>query len=155
MENVIKIIKSELVDGLYEEQVAFGTYLNEKDNSKKILTCGSVYGFFVRLNNKQLNDLISEAKNKLTLKNSVGDIKPIFDDVYVLYWGKDKSIGARLNAHIQNKSKGTSILRLCAYKSLENIKIGCYNIVVSNHDEFEVYLQKTYKQILKTTKQIL
>jgi hypothetical protein len=157
MNRVPNIIRSLLDGAEFSESDAFGKFINERDNSKKVIVPGGVYGFFAKLNKSQVDALYEEAKVKKTnaLKEK-SDFKPIIDDIYPIYWGKDKSLGSRINAHINNPDgkeqgkKGTGLIRLCAYKSLEKIEIGVFTIVVNNYSAFESHVRSQYPDLLKT-----
>ena len=151
MNEILKIVRNELDGKKYLEVDATGSFVNEADNSNKSIIPGSVYGFFVSLNNTEVEELFREAQGKDTCRlNEISDFKPIIKEIYPLYWGKDKSLGARINAHIKNPKGRTGLARLCAYNSLHGKTISCIAIVVNNYSGFENHLQKTFPGLLKT-----
>lgn len=157
MERIPNIIRGLLDEVIYSESEAFGRFINQRDNSQKFLIPGAVYGFFAKLSKEQAKALYGETKERKTnALKSLTDFKPILEDIYPLYWGKDKSLGSRINAHINNPDgkeqgkQGTGLIRLCAYTSLENVEIGVFTIVVSNYSDFEIHVRSKYPDLLKT-----
>jgi len=157
MKAIPNLVRSHLDGVTHIEIDAFGIFKNEKDNSKKSITPGSVYGFFVSLSKIEADDLFNEAKCKQALAlPSRGDFKPIVGDIYPLYWGKDKSLGARINGHITNPDgkeqgkTGTGLIRLCAYHTLHGKDIGVFAIVVNDYTSFEKHIRSIYPDLLKT-----
>ena len=151
IKHLVEFIRRELSSTDFEEVDAIGTFVNEENNKNKTITPGSVYGFFVSLTENEKNILFEEAKIKGTLRlKNISSIKPVKDEIYVLYWGKDKSLGSRINAHINNPTGKTGLARLSAYKSLHNKTITCVALVVNNNSGFEAHLQREYPDILKT-----
>lgn len=158
MENIITLVSGQLSPAGCKKCDAFGIFKNEANNNRKNIMPGAVYGFFVKLTSTEAKKLFNEAASKGAAKLSrEEDFKPMFDDVYPLYWGKDKSLGARLHNHLNNpdgraegKKSGTGIIRLCAYSSLHGKNIGCYCVVVDDFKKFEKHLHTVYKDLLKT-----
>lgn len=151
MKEVVEIIRNELNSTEYEEVDALGSFLNESNNRGKVITPGSVYGFFVSLSKDEKEELFKEARVKQTLRpTNTSLIKPIKDNIYALYWGKDKSLGARINAHVNNPKGKTGLARLSAYTSLHGKSISCFALVVNNYSGFEAHLQSKFPDILKT-----
>lgn len=151
MNKILNVVKGKLDGKRFYEVGATGSFVNEADNSKKTITPGSVYGFFTSLNQPDIKALFDEAKNKGTCRlNDINDFRPIIDDIYPLYWGKDKSLGARINAHIKNPEGKTGLARLCAYKSLHGKSISCLALVINDYSGFEKHLQKSFPDLLKT-----
>ena len=151
MKEIAEIIRNEFHSTEYDEVDACGSFLNETNNKGKLITPGSVYGFFVSLSGDEKEELFQEAQLKQTLRpTNTSLIQPIKDNVYVLYWGKDKSLGARINAHVNNPKGKTGLARLSAYTSLHGKFISCFAIVVNNYSGFEAHLQRKFPDILKT-----
>lgn len=157
MDRVPGIIRSLLDGDKFSESDAFGKFVNEPDNSKKIIVPGGVYGFFAKLNASQVEAFYQEAKKRGTnALKAESEFKPIIDDIYPIYWGKDKSLGSRINAHINNPDgkeqgkTGTGLIRLCAYESLKNVEIGVFTIVVNNYSAFERHVRSKYPDLLRT-----
>lgn len=157
MNRIPKIIRSHLDGSTFHEVDAFGIFTNEHNNSKKTITPGSVYGFFVSLLPEDADLLFNEAKSKNALAlSSRHEFKPIIDNIYPLYWGKDKSLGSRINGHIMNPDgkeqgkAGTGLVRLCAYLTLQNKEIGVFAIVVNDYSGFELRIRSIYPDVLKT-----
>lgn len=158
MKNIIDLVLKQLSPAGCSKSHAFGIFENEAINKRKSIMPGAVYGFFVRLTSEEAKTLFAEAVSKGAAKLSKEeDFKPMFDDVYPLYWGKDKSLGARIHNHLNNpdgkkegKKSGTGIIRLCAYTSLHGKKIGCYCVVVNDFKKFEKHLHTVYQDLLKT-----
>ena len=132
-----------------QEVFAIGTF-NLSDKSP-VLFPGGVYAFFTQLTESEALELHAESSARGLANIPVEEFLPVFDNLYVLYWGKDKSIGTRPYQHFGNPS-GTGAIRLSTYKSLANKEIICANIIVSDFNIFEVHLQHKYPQLLKTTK---
>ena len=151
MDKILKVVRERLDGSRFSEVDAIGSFVNEADNSNKVIIPGSVYGFFVSLSQTEVKALFEEAKNKDTcrLKN-INEFKPVIDDIYPLYWGKDKSLGARINAHIKNPKGKTGIARLCAYKCLHDKTISCIALVINDYSGFEKHLQESFPDLLKT-----
>ncbi len=157
MNRIPDIIRTHISKSTFNEVDAFGIFTNEPSNAKKNITPGSVYGFFVELLPNEVGILIQEAKAKKSFALSFqDDFKPIVDNIYPLYWGKDKSLGSRINGHITNPDGkeqgkvGTGLVRLCAYQALQNKKIGVCAIVVDDYSEFESHIRSIYPNALKT-----
>ncbi|HLO64938.1 MAG TPA: hypothetical protein VK165_18405 [Azonexus sp.] len=156
MNRITAIVRSHL-HGSFHEVDAFGTFVNEPDNSKKTITPGGVYGFFVKLSADEVDLLFAEARSKNTLAiNLRANFKPLVENIYPLYWGKDKSLGSRINAHIKNPDgraqgkTGTGLVRLCAYSTLHGKEIGVVAVTVSDYSAFERHIRSIYPDLLKT-----
>lgn len=116
-----------------------------------ILFPGAVYGFAVRLTEEQARDLFEEAKERgLNRLPKLEDFRPIEGDLYPLYWGKDKQLGARPHQHLQDPTK-TGSVRLSTYKSLAHRKIACVSLTVDDFEAAERALQTAFPDLLKTT----
>jgi hypothetical protein len=151
LNELITTIRREFDSTNYKEVDVLGSFVNESNNIGKTITPGSVYGFFVSLNEQEKTKLFEEAREKKTLRPSdLSTIKPIIDDLYPLYWGKDKSLGSRINAHITNPISRTGLARLSAYTSLHGKSISCLALVVNDYSMFEEHLKIKYPDILKT-----
>lgn len=138
-----------------QQRVAEGTFINQSSNSNVLVFPGATYGFCVRLNTIEHKAVFLEAQQKGTARlNKIQDWKPIQDDIYPLYWGKEKYAGERVNRHLKNNSQGTGILRLCAYASLHNKEIACVSLTVANNTDFEKAMQRNHPDLLKTSNSI-
>lgn len=159
MKAVIEVIRTELVKSQSEECDIFGEF-QLYNKLPKNLTEGAVYGFFALLNEREKVALFEEAKIKGTNDlSSISNLIPIANNIYPLYWGKDKRIGSRINVHLTNpdgleqgKKSGTALIRLSAYKALIGVKLAVFSIVVSKYSCFEKELQKAYPPLLLTKK---
>lgn len=92
-----------------------------------VLFPGSVYGFAACLTEDEKQALFNEASQKgLSRISNASDFKPIEGNLYPIYWGKDKQIGARPYQHLKDPT-GTGAIRLSTYKALKekNICCGC------------------------------
>jgi len=138
-----------------EQTIADGTFTNRSNNSKVLELPGAVYGFCVRLNDNERNSVFEEARSKQTtrLKN-IQEWLPLQDNIYPLYWGKDKMLGARIHQHLKN-TKTTGLARLCAYTSLHNKEIACVVLIVTRYSELETALQETHPHLLKAVTRVL
>jgi len=151
LNKILEVVRKELNGKKYTEVDAVGSFTNEANNANKSIIPGSVYGFFVSLDKSGVEVLFQEAIDKYTCRlNNISEFKPVIDDVYPLYWGKDKSLGARINAHIKNPKGKTGLARLCAYKSLHGKTISCIALVVNDYSGFESHLQAIFPDVLKT-----
>lgn len=111
--------------------------------SPQTLFPGAVYGFAERLSKEDLHALFQEAtKRGLARPSMLESIKPIEDELYPLYWGKDKQIGARPYQHLNNPV-GTGAIRLSTYQSLLGKPIACATLVVSDHVAAERAIQNS------------
>ncbi|MGR3178828.1 MAG: hypothetical protein ACUZ8E_12305 [Candidatus Anammoxibacter sp.] len=148
---LLSVMQAAFKNNKIEVVHASGDFTLVKDQ-KMVLFPGSVYGFAVSLNKNEKQELFNEASKKgLAQLNTASDLKPIKGNLYPLYWGKDKQIGARPYQHLRNP-KGTGAIRLSTYNALIGKEISCAVVVVSNC-EAEKVLQKTYPCLLKTTTQ--
>ena len=119
VENLIIKKLKEVVNGNDTSYVCGSVLKPGTDECDLTDNCGSVYGFAIKIENETDKHELFEAANKN------GDIKegidekswnPIDDSYYPLYWGKDKYMGARINAHMNNyKSTGTIQLNMKKY----------------------------------------
>lgn len=67
---------------------------------------GAVYGFAVKLEDKEVAGFLKQCDNKNINKNKW---IALGNSYYPLYWGKDKNIGTRLHAHTKSHKKNASI----------------------------------------------
>ncbi len=158
MKNIPTIIRGHLDGEEFLEKDIFGVFTNEVSNEGKTLTPGGLYGFFVRLSETEAKNLYAEANKKgCSALSTCEKFKPINNDIYPLYWGKDKSIGSRINGHIKNPDgpeqgkNGTGLIRLSAYAALHGKEIGVFTIVVNDNSGFETHIRKLYPDLLKTS----
>ena len=135
--------------------VAEGVFLNTPNNKKALNLPGAVYGFTVRLNTSEKNAVFAEAQQKQTTRlPSIQSWLPLEEDIYPLYWGKDKMLGARIHQHLKN-NKSTGLIRLCAYESLYNKNIACVALTVTDYSNLEAALQIAHPHLLLTTNRVL
>lgn len=119
--------------------------------SPQTLFPGAVYGFAAKLSKRDLRALFHEAAHRgLARPSTLESIKPIEGELYPLYWGKDKQIGARPYQHLNNPV-GTGAIRLSTYQSLLGKPIACATLVVSDYVAAERAIQKAFPDILKTS----
>ena len=134
--------------------VAEGVFLNTQNNKKALNLPGAVYGFSVRLNTSEKNAVFAEAKERQATRFvSIQSWLPIGEDVYPLYWGKDKMLGARIHQHLNN-NKSTGLARLCTYTTLHNMHIACVALTVTNYSNLETALQRAHPHLLLTTNRV-
>ena len=157
MKRVTEIVRGELDGKQFEQVDAYGEFTNDEYNGRKAITPGAVYGYFVRLEPDELKALRKEAEEKKSSAiDRAKEFESLYDNVYPLYWGKDESLGSRINAHLRNPGgknegkKGTGLIRLCAYKALKGKDIAVFSICVSNYAAFEVHLRAHFPDLLKT-----
>ena len=127
-----------------------GNFINEADNKRKLSFAGSTYGFCVKLDEVKKKEVFDEATAKETNRlTDITQFKPIFDDVYPLYWGKDKSLGSRLSQHLNKYAKNGAV-KLCRYTSLHGKSIS-YAVSINDDSKLlEKKLQESYPPLLKT-----
>jgi hypothetical protein len=135
--------------------ITAGTFINTADNAKALSLPGSVYGFCVRLNVQERDAVFAEAMQYDSNKLSQADNwTPITEDIYPLYWGKDKMLGSRIYGHLRNHQT-TGLARLCAYQTLQNREIACAVMTVNDNALFEKELHRAYPHLLKAVTRIL
>ena len=118
---------------------------------KPILFPGAVYGFAVCLSEKERSTLFNEAAGRHSTRlKEIADFRPIEGDLYPIYWGKDKQIGARPHQHLQNPVK-TGAIRLSTYQALVGKAIACATLVVQDYSSAEQLIQNAFPCLLKTT----
>ena len=148
---MLNFIKSEFSNAGVNEVPAVGEFSLSDDNPK--LFPGGVYGFFVVLTQDEAKSFFDEAsERRATFIDSAEKFKPIKDNIYPIYWGKDKSIGKRPYEHLKNP-KGTGSIRLSTYSSLAGKKIQSIAVVVDDNEKLELHLQEKYPHLLLTKKQ--
>lgn len=129
-----------------------GCFVLRNEKPKKIVP-KSVYGFAIELSENEKSCLFNYAteQNHCKLEESNG-FQPIFDNVYPLYWGKDKSIGHRIYQHVQDECfyGGTGSIRLLTYSLLQGKEIFCALAVVNNAKCAEQALRRAHPDLLKT-----
>lgn len=126
-----------------------GSFVNSRNNKKLSIFPGAVYGFAAILSNQQVTSIFDECQKKNTAKlEQKSNWLPIVENMYPLYWGKDKTIGSRPYQHLNNP-KGTGCIRLSQYESLAGIEIFVASIPVSDFNVAEKALIKTYPCLLK------
>ncbi len=135
--------------------IAEGVFKNSETNEKVLTFPGSAYGFCVRLNEQELNSIFNEAITKRTARfGNIQEWRPISEDIYPLYWGKDKMLGAKIYQHLKN-TKTTGLARLCAYKALHGKDIACAALTVTNYSELEAALQMERPHLLMAVTRVL
>ncbi|AKU23501.1 hypothetical protein [Massilia sp. NR 4-1] len=80
----------------------------------------------------------------------LNDFRLIEGDLYPIYWGKDKQLGARPHQHLYDPTK-TGAIRLSAYTSLAGKTIACVSLTVADFENAERSLQKRFPDLLKTS----
>jgi hypothetical protein len=112
---------------------------------------GAVYGFAARMTGLEIQRLFDEASfRKLSRMSARERLQPIEDDLYPIYWGKDRQLGARPHQHLQDPT-GTGALRLSTYAALAGKAIACVSLTVSDFEAAEQALQNKFPDLLKTT----
>lgn len=77
---------------------------------KPVLFPGAVYGFAARLSPKELRRLFDEAHARaLSRHPDPTKCRPIEGNLYPIYWGKDKQLGARPHQHLKDPMKTRAI----------------------------------------------
>ena len=119
--------------------------------TRPVLFPGGVYGFAACLSDEERSQLFSEAETRGTTRmRDISEFRPLEGNLYGLYWGKDKQIGARPHQHLQNPVK-TGAIRLSTYQALLGRKIACATLVVQDYASAERYMQHSFPCLLKTT----
>lgn len=150
-----KVMESAAIRKKIDLVVAEGVFINTSNNSKALNLPGAVYGFCVQLSDDERNALFAEAKLKKTSRfDTVSDWRPLQDDIYPLYWGKDKMLGARIYQHLMN-TKATGLARLCAYTNLHGKNIACVALTVTHYSDLERELQSTHPHLLLAVTRVL
>ena len=152
MENLVflSIVKDELQNAGVLEVPAVGEFI--LGSASPELFPGGVYGFFVELQPDEATAFYNEAFNRGTASISSREaFKPIKDNFYPIYWGKDKSIGKRAYDHIKNPD-GNGVIRLATYNSLNGKVIHIFTMIVDDYKKLEIHLQNKYPHLLLTTK---
>ena len=113
---------------------------------------GSVYGFACELDHVEKEALVYEAISKgLSRMRDPSEFHPITGNLYPLYWGKDKRLGARPYEHVGDPT-GTGAIRLSTYEVLFDKDISCAVVIVSDNDRAEMSLKERYPDLMKTTR---
>lgn len=156
MQTVLRTFMERIASQIKVKQVvAEGTFLNTATNVKALNLPGSTYGFCVRLNKQERASLFDEAINKRTSRlSNIQDWLPLSEDVYPLYWGKDKMLGARIHQHLKN-TKTTGLARLCAYTTLHSKEIACVALTVTQYSALETALQHERPHLLLAGTRVL
>ena len=137
------------------QTIAEGVFTNNQTNDKVLNLPGAAYGFCVRLDDSERDNVFAEALQKNTSRLSdVHEWLPLKDNIYPLYWGKDKMLGARIHQHLKN-TKATGLARLCAYTSLHNKEIACVALTVTKYAELEEALQAKHPHLLLAVTRVL
>lgn len=134
---------------------AVGVFTNSETNVNSLVLPGATYGFCVRLSPDQRHNVFKESQNFRTNRFvEISCWSSIQDDIYPLYWGKDKMLGARIHQHLKN-TQTTGLARLCAYTSLHGKEIACVALTVSKYAELELALQRDRPHLLKAVTRVL
>lgn len=137
------------------QTVAEGVFVNSSNNAKALSLPGAVYGFSVRLSASERSAVFAEAVLKQTTRlTGIQSWLPLEDNIYPLYWGKDKMLGARIHQHLKN-TRTTGLARLCAYASLHDMEIACVALTVTKYSELEAALQKAHPHLLLAATRVL
>ncbi|WP_148300330.1 hypothetical protein [Holophaga foetida] len=148
---LIQKMRAVLINERIKEASASGIIILGAD--KPVLFPGAVYGFAAILKPDDKLNLFHEATNRgLTRLNSPEEFNPIVGNLYPLYWGKDKYLGARAYQHIYNPQK-TGSIRLSTYRELKNKEIICASITVESYVNAEIALKDAFPDLLKTSTQ--
>ncbi|MES1997764.1 MAG: hypothetical protein V4446_00455 [Pseudomonadota bacterium] len=138
-----------------QKAIAEGVFTNNATNEKVLNLPGAAYGFCVRLNEEERNAVFAEAQDKKTTRLiNVNQWRPLSEDIYPLYWGKDKMLGARIHQHLKN-SKTTGLARLSAYSTLHDKNIACVALTVTQYAQFEAALQNERPHLLLAVTRVL
>ena len=109
----------------------------------------------MRLSEKDRDAVFTEAQQKRTSRlKKVHEWHPLQVNIYPLYWGKDKMLGARIHQHLKN-TKATGLARFCAYKSLYDKEIACVAMTVTQYSDLEAALQKECPHLLRAVTRVL
>ena len=146
---LVNLMRRTLSEQNIQEVTASGEFV--LSTVKPILFPGAVYGFAIRLSETEKKAFFIEAVARgLSRFTDAAKFVPILEDLYPIYWGKDKQLGARLHQHLGNPVK-TGVIRLSTYKALEGKTLACASLVVSDNSTAELALQRAYPGLLKTT----
>lgn len=118
---------------------------------KPVLFPGAVYGFAAHLSPEELRRLFDEAYARgLCRLSDLAKCRPIEGNLYPIYWGKDKQLGARPHQHLKDPVK-TGAIRLSTYAALAGKAIACVTLTVSDYKAAEKAMQQRYPDLLKTS----
>lgn len=146
---LLHIMRSTLEDARIVEVPSAGEFI--LPSARPILFPGAVYGFAIQLSDEEKQHLFDETKGRqLNRLGVLTEFKPIEDNLYPIYWGKDKQLGARPHQHLQDPEK-TGAIRLSTYKSLKGKAIACVSLTVADFEAAERVLQTKFPHLLKTT----
>ncbi len=138
-----------------QQAIAEGGFTNSPSNKNVLNLPGAVYGFYVRLSDKEHNEVFDEAiKKKSTRLSNIQEWRPLSEDIYPLYWGKDKMLGARIHQHLKN-TQTTGLARLCAYETLLGREIACVALTVTQYTLLEKALQNERPHLLVAVTRVL
>jgi len=156
MQGVLKRFMEEVASrNQIQMAVAEGVFTNTATNEKALNLPGSTYGFCVRLNDQERQAVFRESLTKRSSRlNNVQEWRPIAEDIYPLYWGKDKMLGARIHQHLKNTKK-TGLARLCAYTTLHGKEIACVSLTVTQYSELEAALHQERPHLLLAVTRVL
>lgn len=132
-----------------QEVTASGEFIISSE--KPTLFPGAVYGFAVRLSEIEREALLVEAVARgLSRLTDISKFVPMSENLYPVYWGKDKQLGARPHQHLGDPVK-TGAIRLSTYSALKGKTLACASLVVSDYSTAELILQRAFPCLLKTT----
>ena len=110
---------------------------------------GGVYGFAIELTKKQkkkfFEDIVKAGFKRRIL--NLDDWKPIAENYYPLYWGKDVNLGFRLYEHTK-ANKTCASIALCR-PEFAGYKIIYGAVLCKNRDVYESILHCDYSDLLK------
>lgn len=113
---------------------------------------GSVYGVAIKLKDesdkKQVFKAIPEERRNNT---KVENWKPIDENYYPLYWGKDINMGIRIHSHTRSM-KSTGTLQLNTLQALKGREVIYGVLPCLNCEKHEKQMHEKYPDILKTIK---
>ena len=156
MQTVLRLFMEEVAArNQIQMAVAEGVFTNTSTNKNILSLPGATYGFCVRLSDQESDSVFNEARSKQTARlTNVEEWHPIKKDIYPLYWGKDKMLGARVHQHLKNTKK-TGLARLCAYTTLHGKEIACVALTVSQYSEFEAALHRERPHLLLAVTRVI
>lgn len=115
---------------------------------------GSAYGIAIQIKKaerEKIYNAIKEDKHSKVDQIPLDKWKPIRDDWYPLYWGKDKYAGSRINAHARTR-KSTGTLQINKREYLDGAKLIYGVVLCDKYSKIEKQLQRQYPCLLKTYK---
>lgn len=112
---------------------------------------GAVYGFAARLTVDERLALFEESRSRgLCRLTEASVFKAIEEDLYPIYWGMDKQLGARPYQHLGNPT-GTGAIRLSTYEILKGKTVACATLVVADYVQAELAMKLAFPDLLKTS----